>query len=77
MTVTTTREQQLAYATQAEADGRYADAAHAYQEALDNMPHPTSALVQNDRATIEDRRRVAVMRSQFVPHATVTEAGTP
>ena len=64
MTVTSARADLLTYATRATAELRWADAAQAYQEVLDNMPLPTSTLVAADRASLNALRVAAINASQ-------------
>jgi hypothetical protein len=63
MTVTTPVHELLAAARRYEVEKRWAQAVHAYQEALDNMPHPTSAETADDRGLISRMMQMCIWRS--------------
>jgi hypothetical protein len=74
MTVTTPVNDFLAIARRYEAERRFAQAAAAYQEALDNMPHPTSGHLAGDRALIDGMRAMCVQRSHETTSSVATTA---
>jgi hypothetical protein len=72
MTVTTPVHELMAIARRYEVEKRWAQAAAAYQEALDNMPHPTSEDHGGDRELIEGMKRMCVWRSHESVSLTLT-----
>src|SRR4051794_33028652 len=74
MTVTTPVSDLLAAARRYEAESRWHQGAAAYQQALDNMPHPTSKDVADDRALIEGMMRQCIHRSQETVSNVATSA---